>query len=147
MSCIRFNTPAQRQAMRDHAPVMLTPEQVAAQHPAPPVTDTKINRLRLLAKDPNPRIRESVASSYHAPEELLVELARDPDEGVRTWLARNETVSCDILRSLADDKSERVRGFLALNYYVPADVMDKLAEDESDTVRGLVEWKAQLATS
>jgi len=147
MSCIRFNTPAQRQAMRDHAPVMLTPEQVAAQHPAPPVTDTKINRLRLLAKDPNPRIRESVASSYHAPEELLVELARDPDEGVRTWLARNETVSCDILRSLADDESERVRGFLALNYYVPADVMDKLAEDESDTVRGLVEWKAQLATS
>jgi len=147
MSCIRFNTPAQRQAMRDHAPVMLTPEQVAAQHPAPPVTDSKINRLRLLAKDPNPRIRESVASSYHAPEELLVELARDPDEGVRTWLARNETASCDILRSLADDESERVRGFLALNYYVPADVMDKLAEDESDTVRGLVEWKAQLATS
>jgi len=147
MSCIRFNTPAQRQAMRDHAPVMLTPEQVAAQHPAPPVTDSKINRLRLLAKDPNPRIRESVASSYHAPEELLVELARDPDEGVRTWLARNETASCDILRSLADDESERVRGFLALNYYVPADVMDKLAEDESETVRGLVEWKAQLATS
>ena len=147
MSCIRFNTPAQRQAMRDHAPVMLTPEEVAAQHPAPAVTDSKINRLRLLAKDPNPRIRESVASSYHAPEELLVELARDPDEGVRTWLARNETASCDILRSLADDESERVRGFLALNFFVPADVMDKLADDESETVRGLVEWKAQLATS
>jgi len=133
--------------MRDHAPVMLTPEEAAALHPAPAVTDSKINRLRLLAKDPNPRIRESVASSYHAPEELLVELARDPDEGVRTWLARNETVSCDILRSLADDESERVRGFLALNYFVPADVMDKLADDESETVRGLVEWKAQLATS
>ena len=147
MSCIRFNTPAQRQAMRDAAPVMLTPEQVRAQHPAPPVTESKINRLRLLAKSSNPRIRESVASSYHAPEELLVELARDPDEGVRAWLARNETASCDILRSLADDESERVRGFLALNYFVPSDVMEKLSEDESDTVRGLVEWKAQLATS
>jgi len=145
MSCIRFNTPAQRQAMRDHAPVMLTPEEAAALHPAPPVTESKINRLRLLAKDPNPRIRESVASSYHAPEELLVELARDPDEGVRSWLARNETVSCDILRSLADDESERVRGFLALNYFVPADVMEKLADDESETVRGLVDWKANLA--
>ena len=145
MSCIRFNTPAQRQAMRDHAPVMLTPEEAAALHPAPAVTESKINRLRLLAKDPNPRIRESVASSYHAPEELLVELARDPDEGVRSWLARNETVSCDILRSLADDESERVRGFLALNYFVPADVMEKLADDESETVRGLVDWKANLA--
>lgn len=147
MSCIRFNTPAQRQAMRDHAPVMQDPREVAAVHPAPPVTASKINRLRVLAGNPNPRIRESVASSYHAPEELLAELARDPDEGVRSWLARNETASCDILRSLADDESERVRGFLALNYHVPADVMEKLADDESDTVRGLVEWKAQLVSS
>jgi hypothetical protein len=147
MSCIRFNTPAQRQAMRDHAPVMLTAEEAAARHPAPAVTESKITRLRLLATHGNPKIRESVASSYHAPEELLVELAKDPDEGVRAWLARNETASCEILRSLADDESERVRGFLALNYFVPEDVMEKLAEDDSDTVRGLVEWKAQLAVS
>jgi hypothetical protein len=147
MSCIRFNTPAQRQAMRDHAPVMLTPEEAAAQHPAPPVTASKINRLRLLATSENPKIRESVASSYHAPEELYIALAKDPDEGVRSWIARNETVSCDILRTLADDPSETVRGFLAINYFVPDDVMNKLADDESDTVRGLVEWKAQLASS
>lgn len=126
---------------------MLTPEEAAAQHPAPPVTESKINRLRLLATSENPKIRESVASSYHAPEELYIALAKDPDEGVRSWIARNESVSCDILRTLADDPSETVRGFLAINYFVPGDVMDKLAEDESDTVRGLVEWKAQLATS
>ena len=131
--------------MRDHAPVMLTPEEVAAQHPAPPVTESKINRLRLLADHQNPKIRESVASSYHAPEELYVKLARDPDAGVRSWIARNESVSWDILRTLADDPDETVRGFLALNYFVPADVMERLAEDESDTVRGLVEWKSQLA--
>jgi hypothetical protein len=145
MSCIRFNTPAQRQAMRDAAPVMLTPEEVAAQHPAPPVTESKINRLRLLAESANPKIRESVASSYHAPEELFEKLAKDPDSGVRAWIARNETVSCDILRTLADDPDETVRGFLALNYYVPADVMEQLATDDSDTVRGLVAWKSQLA--
>ena len=145
MSCIRFNTPAQRQAMRDAAPVMLTPEEVAAQHPAPPVTESKINRLRLLAQSANPKIRESVASSYHAPEELFEKLAKDPDAGVRAWIARNETVSCDILRTLADDPDETVRGFLALNYYVPADVMEQLATDDSDTVRGLVAWKSQLA--
>ena len=145
MSCIRFNTPAQRQAMRDHAPVMLTPEEAAALHPAPAVTESKITRLRLLATHANPKIRESVASSYHAPEDLFEVLARDPDVGVRACLARNEQVPCDILRSLADDKSETVRGWLAVNFFVPSDVMERLAEDPDDTVRALVRWKAELA--
>jgi len=146
MSCIRFNTPAQRQAMRDHAPVMLTPEEAASLHPAPPVTDSKIARLRALAVSPNPKIRESVASSYHAPDDLFEKLAKDDDEGVRSWLARNENVSCDILRSLADDESAKVRGWLALNFFVPDDVMARLAEDPDDTVRALVRWKASLAS-
>ena len=147
MSCIRFNTPAQRRQMAAMAPSMITAEEAAALHPAPPVTDSKIARLRLLATNPNPKIRERVASSYHAPEDLFELLAKDPDAGVRSWIARNETVSCDILRSLADDESEAVRGFLALNFYVPADVMEKLADDESETVRGLVKWKRELALS
>jgi len=147
MSCIRFNTPAQRRQMAAMAPSMITAEEAAALHPAPPVTESKIARLRILAANPNPKIRESVASSYHAPEDLFETLAKDPDAGVRSWIARNETVPCDILRSLADDESEAVRGFLALNFYVPADVMEKLADDESDTVRGLVKWKSELALS
>jgi hypothetical protein len=147
MSCIRFNTPAQRKAMREMAPSMITPEEAAELHPAPPVTESKINRLRIMAKDPNPKIRESVAASYHAPEEVFAELAKDPDAGVRSWIARNETVSCDILRTLADDESEAVRGFLALNFFVPADVMERLADDESATVRGLVQWKSELAVA
>jgi len=147
MSCIRFNTPAQRRQMAAMAPSMITAEEAAALHPAPPVTESKIARLRILAANPNPKIRESVASSYHAPEDLFETLAKDPDAGVRSWIARNETVPCDILRSLADDESEAVRGFLALNFYVPADVMEKLANDESDTVRGLVKWKSELALS
>jgi hypothetical protein len=144
MSCIRFNTPAQRQAMRDHRPVMLTPEQAAALHPAPPVTETKIARLRLLATDANPKIRESAASSYHLPDDMFAALARDPDEGVRSCIARNEHSPCDVLRLLADDPSERVRGFLAINFSVPADAMNALAADESETVRGLVAWKRRL---
>jgi len=145
MSCIRFNTPAQRQAMRDHAPVMLTPEEAAALHPAPAVTESKIARLRLLATHHNPKIRESVASSYHAPEDLFETLAADPEASVRACLARNESVPCDILRSLADDESETVRGWLAVNYFVPEDVMERLAQDPDDTVRSLVRWKSQLA--
>jgi hypothetical protein len=145
MSCIRFNTPAQRAQMRAMAPAMLTSEQAAALHPAPEVTESKIQRLRLLAADANPKIRESAASSYHTPEDVFEALARDPDEGVRACVARNESAPCDVLRSLVADKSERVRGFLALNFFVPQDAMELLAEDRSSTVRGLVTWKRELA--
>ena len=144
MSCIRFNTPAQRAQLARMAPPMLTPEEVAAQHPAPPVTDSKIRRLRLLAADANPKIRASAASSYHLPEDLATELAHDPDAEVRGWLARNETVSCDLLRELAHDDAETVRAFVAVNYFAPADAMAALAADDSARVRGLVAWKASV---
>lgn len=127
------------------APNMLTAEQAARLHPAPPVTATKIQRLRLLAESPNPKIRESVASSYHTPADLYERLARDHDEGVRACLARNEATPCDLLRDLARDESEVVRGWVAVNFSVPVDVMDELADDPSATVRGLVAWKASLA--
>lgn len=124
---------------------MLTAEQVAARHPAPPFTEGKLHRLRLLATHTNPKIRESVASSYHTPADLFATLARDPDVGVRACVARNEATPCDILRDLSHDESEAVRGWVAVNFYVPADVMDSLADDPSDTVRSLVRWKASLA--
>lgn len=145
MSCIRFNTPAQRAQMKAMAPAMLTAEQAAALHPAPEVTPSKIARLRLLAADANPKIRESAASSYHTPEDVFEALAADPDEGVRACVARNESAPCDVLRSLATDESERVRGFLALNFFVPEDAMALLADDRSRTVRDLVRWKSELA--
>jgi hypothetical protein len=133
--------------MRELAPSMLTAQEAAELHPAPAVTDSKIQRLRLLSTHENPKIRESVASSSHAPEDVLARLARDPDVGVRGWLARNESAPCDILRTLATDESETVRGWLALNFFVPEDVMGALASDPSETVRGLVAWKSQLATA
>ncbi|WP_022880614.1 hypothetical protein [Gryllotalpicola ginsengisoli] len=145
MSCIRFNTPAQREQMRRLAPSMLTPEEVAAMHPAPPVTESKIRRLRLLAKDANPKIREAVASSYNTPPDLFEQLAKDPDAGVRGCVARNEATPCDVLRALVDDEDEQVRSFLAVNYYVPEDAMERLRDDPSDQVRALVKWKTGLA--
>lgn len=145
MSCIRFNTPAQRAQLARMAPAMLSAEQAAALHPSPEWTESKIERLRLLARDANPKIRESVASSYHTPDDVMAALAADPDEGVRACVARNETVSCDILRSLVDDPSERVRGFLAVNFFVPQDAMEQLAVDRSKVVRDLASWKRELA--
>jgi hypothetical protein len=145
MSCIRFNTPAQLAQMRAMAPAMLTSEQAAALHPAPVWTDSKLRRLRILATHQNPKIRESVASNHHTPDDVMAVLATDEDEGVRACVARNESASCDILRALADDESERVRGFLAVNFFVPDDAMRRLAEDPSETVRSLAMWKATLA--
>jgi hypothetical protein len=137
--------------MREAAPAMLSAEEAralaATSHPAPPVTASKIARLRILATDANPKIRESVASSFHTPDDVMQRLARDADAGVRGCVAKNESTSCDILRSLADDESEMVRGWLAVNFFVPADVMERLAEDPSETVRSLVRWKSELATA
>lgn len=132
--------------MRDHRPVILTREQVAAEHPAPPVTPTKILRLRLLGGSDSPKIRESVAAGQHTPEDLFATLASDADEGVRCCVARNEHAPLDVLRGLAGDPSERVRGFVAINPVVPPEVVDHLADDPSATVRGLVRWKGEFAT-
>jgi len=145
MSCIRFNTPAQRAQMAALAPSMLTPDEVAAQHPAPPVTESKIRRLRVLATDANPKIREAAASSYNTPEDVFEVLARDGEESVRVCVARNTATPCDVLRELSHDESPTVRGWVAVNYFVPADVMAELADDDDPVVRGLVEWKASLA--
>lgn len=145
MSCIRFNTPAQRKQLAAMAPSVLTAEEAAALHPAPAITESKIARLRLLAEHPNPRIRERAALDAHTPGDVMADLARDPDAGVRACVARNEAAACDILRSLVDDPSETVRGFLAVNFLVPDDAMRALADDRSRTVRDLVRWKTQLA--
>lgn len=133
--------------MKRLAPPMLSADEAAALHRLPQVTETKLARLRLLAGHHNPKIRESVASSLHAPEDLYAALASDPDEGVRACVAKNEATPCDVLRRLADDASERVRGWVAVNYFVPDDVMERLAEDDSDTVRSLVRWKTSLKQS
>jgi hypothetical protein len=147
MSCIRFNTPAQRAQMAAMAPSKLTPEEVAAQHPAPPVTESKLRRLRALARDANPKIREAAASSYHLPDDVFETLATDAEESVRACVARNTATPCDVLRELAQDDSATVRGWVAVNYFVPADVMTELAVDDDPVVRGLVEWKASLAAT
>ena len=147
MSCIRFNTSAQRQQNEDLGRGALASDDPVAAFLSPAVTDSKIERIRLLARDPNPKIRASAAASYHAPVDIYETLARDTDPEVRSWIARNEHVPCDVLRLLVNDPDERVRSFLALNFFVPADAMEILANDDSSQVRALVDWKAQLAVS
>lgn len=143
MSCIRFNTPAQQQQLESLHTLGKDADAVAA-FLSPAVSESKIRRIRLMAEDPQPKIRESAALAYHAPDEVYQQLAHDPDEGVRQCVARNPHTPEDILRQLAGDPSEKVRAFVAISNHVPQDAMDALAGDPSDTVQALVAWKASL---
>lgn len=141
MSCIRFTTAAQLEALHRTTPAVLTAEQAAALHPAPAITPSKIRRLRLLAEHRDPKVRESVASSRHAPLDVQQALAHDPDEGVRACLARNPTAPAVVLTVLVGDTSERVRSWLAVNDATPPAAVTMLECDESPAVRDLLLWR------
>lgn len=131
MSCIRITTDAMRTqllaAVRDDEPV--------AQFLSPQVTESKVRRLEKLARDINPKIRESVALSYHAPESVYWALSDDPVASVRECLARNHVMPEAILRKLATDKEDRVRAFVASNTALPEDVREQLKSDPIEVVR------------
>jgi hypothetical protein len=146
MSCIRFNTPAQERqldALRESPELA---NQAVASFLSPPVTETKIARLRNMAADRNAKIRESAALNVHTPVDVFEKLSRDAVASVRVCVARNEATPCDVLRTLANDKDEEVRSWVAVNFFVPADAMELLANDTSEKVRQLVAWKASLAS-
>jgi hypothetical protein len=143
MSCIRFNTPVQRAAMRERG--VLAAEDAAVLHLAPPVTPSKIARLRVLAESPTTGIRQSVASNRHAPADLLETLAGDRDPAVRAEVARNETTPVGLLQRLAGDADARVRCWAVLNPGLPDADVARLAEDRDDQVRRLAEWRRTAA--
>ena len=153
MSCIRFNTPAQMRQLDALKESPALASQAVAAFLSPEVTDSKIARLRTMAADRRPKIRESAALNIHTPAEVFAVLARDPEVSVRVCVARNEATPCDVLRNLASDANEEVRAWVAINYFVPADAMEALANDSSERVRQLVAWKfsltpeAELATT
>ena len=142
MYCIRFNTSEQRDQMR--RAVKLTPEQAASRHPVPAVTESKLRRLRVLAGDPDFKIRESVGSNRSAPADVLRELACDAEASVRESIARNDSTPPDILRALVSDPSETVRGWLVLNRTLSDDAIETLTNDASEVVRGLVRWRLSV---
>ena len=143
MSCIRFNTEAQMKQLHS-----ITAEDGAvAQWLSPGATDSKIARIRAMAKDKNSKIRESAALSIHLPEDVAFVLAGDKNANVRACLARNESTPQAILRELSMDKSPAVRRWVAVNFFTPADIIQKLASDDDEQVRQLVEWKCGLTST
>jgi len=145
MSCIRCNTPAQSQPVRDYWPVELVSGRAGPAHPIPADSPTKIARLHLLAAAQNAQIRESVAGSSNRPRKISIQLARDPADQVRCCVARNERTSGGILRPVAGVPSERVHGFLAVNFFAPMDRVASLSVDASATICGLIALKREHA--
>lgn len=140
MSCVTFLSPSQRAALRTSAEDRATPEEIVAAHPAPPVTAGKLRRLRLLAQDENPRIRESAALNRHCPPETLAELSRDPQPGVRGCVARQPAAATEVLEALARDPEAQVRAWVAANPSAGPALLTVLADDADDEVRRVVAW-------
>lgn len=144
MSCIRFTTKAQLDAMRQDAASLAAGDQ-AILHLSPPVTESKIARLRLLATHDRPSIRQSVASNLHAPQDLLAALAADRDPGVRGEVAKNEATDPALVESLSHDRDARVRCWAVLNPVLPDERVRELEADRDAQVRRLAGWRIGAA--
>lgn len=144
MSCIRFTTTAQREAIRRDAAAIDAGDQ-AVLHLSPPVTESKIARLRLLAAHARPSIRQSVASSRHAPQDLLRTLAADRDAAVRGEVAKNEATTPDLVELLSHDADARVRCWAVLNPALPDERVRALASDRDAQVARLAGWRIGAA--
>jgi hypothetical protein len=142
MSCIRFSTSAQRAQIQRDAPAIEAAD-AAVLHLAPPVTDSKLARLRLLAQHTSPGIRQSVASNRHAPADLLAALAADPEAAVRGEVARNETSPAELVERLAQDRDARVRCWAVLNPGLPGSAVPALLADADPQVRRLAGWRRE----
>jgi hypothetical protein len=136
VSCLGFLSPAQRAALAassaEGAPL--------SAFSSPPASESKVRRVRALARSGDVRIRESAALSRHAPPEVLAALAADPAPSVRACVARNPGAPLDVLWALADDASVTVRGWVAAHAGVPADLLARLAADPDPQVRAVVAW-------
>jgi len=140
MSCIRFTTTAQREAIRRDAAALAAADQ-AILHLSPPMTESKIARLRLLATHQRPSIRQSVASNRSAPRDLLLTLAEDRDAGVRGEVAKNEATDPALVDRLSHDRDARVRCWAVLNPALSEDRVRELRSDRDPQVARLAGWR------
>jgi hypothetical protein len=140
MSCIRFTTNAQREAIRRDAAALADGDQ-AILHLSPPVTASKLARLRQLATHARAGIRQSAASNRHAPQDLLRTLASDHDAAVRGEVARNEAADPALVERLSHDRDARVRCWAVLNPALPDDRVRELTADGDAQVARLAGWR------
>ncbi|MBM9464984.1 hypothetical protein JL108_16145 [Aeromicrobium sp. YIM 150415] len=130
-----FLTPGQRAALRRAGG-----DGPLSRFVSPPTTEAKLRRIRLMALDPDHRIRESAALAVHAPADVLRALTADGAPSVRCCVARNPATPVSSLELLADDEVAQVRGWVAAHPRTTAELSDRLATDPDPQVRRVVEW-------
>lgn len=145
MSCVHFTPDAQRRVWAS-APLGLSNEDAALLHSSPPVTESKLRRLRLLALSPEPGIRQSVAGNPHTPIDLIGVLAQDREASVRASVARSEAAPPGVLQSLAGDPEVPVRCWVAVNRSTAREVVAALSDDPAAEVRSLARWRRAAET-
>lgn len=143
MSCLHFNTDAQMQQLEL---AKLSDEPIASWL-SPEVNDSKLERIRRMARHGNYRIRESAALSINLPEDAALVLAADDTASVRICLARNSNAPVSVLRVLAHDKSATVRCWVVVNPETPLDVIDILINDSNIKVKQFASLYKERALS
>ncbi|WP_328718022.1 hypothetical protein OHT52_00265 [Streptomyces sp. NBC_00247] len=105
---------------RSHRPAKRTAWRPADEFPLPAAV------LRLLATDPEPRMRQLATREPDLPSELLRALAADSDPGVRRTVAAHPGVPLRELTRLLADPSEQVATAAAGNPVLPPAEMHRL---------------------
>ncbi len=101
---------------------------------------------RLLAGDPDVRVREAVAHEA-APPDVLARLAGDPAAEVRLVVAGNAWTPPDVLASFVSHVDPAVRLAVAKNVRAPHEALTRLAADADPTVRLAVAGNVASPTS
>ena len=83
---------------------------------------------RLMAENPDYRIRMSVANNRRADPGILDKLAGDQSVEVRKSVAENRSTSPETLTRLSDDPDGDVRDMVIWNSRTPKDVVNRMSE-------------------
>lgn len=82
-----------------------------------------------------PEMRTWVAHNKTVPLPILRVLAVDPDERVRSMVAMKRKLDRELFELLSHDPAETIRAGLTSNRRLPLDILQHLATDESSFVR------------
>lgn len=91
--------------------------------------------MKILATDPDPRVRLDVAMSSKTPPDVLEALAKARAKSVRLAVARNGKTPPPALHKLASDRNEQVKRSVAHNPNTPIETLIALAGDSSGHVK------------
>lgn len=85
---------------------------------------TPLHALKKLAKHPNSKIREALATNPSLTKQIFQKLAKDEFPKVRANVAKNAATPVEVLKELKDDPDESVLNALVLNKNITAEMLN-----------------------